>query len=115
MANAEANNSQRVQEDSQNSILECPICLQSCVHPVELPCSHIFCYLCIKGVFLQGPTGRCAICRQSIPHNVLTHPRLKDISQLYKDQGQGSSYQWYYEARGGGMFLLEHLQSINNE
>jgi len=89
------------QEESQSQ-LECPICLQSCVHPVELPCKHIFCFLCIKGVAMQGPHGRCAICRSNIPHNVLTHPRLKDVSQLYKHVKTTSGYEWFYEARGGG-------------
>ena len=28
--------------------LECAICLQPCMHPVQLPCSHVFCFLCAK-------------------------------------------------------------------
>lgn len=28
--------------------LECPVCLQICVHPSKLPCGHIFCFLCVK-------------------------------------------------------------------
>lgn len=28
--------------------MECPICLQICVHPSKLPCGHIFCFLCVK-------------------------------------------------------------------
>lgn len=31
------------------SSLDCAICLQPCVHPAKLPCSHIFCFLCLKG------------------------------------------------------------------
>ncbi len=85
--------------------MECPICLQPCMHPVELPCRHVFCFLCIKGVAIQGPNGRCAICRAAIPHNVLTHPQLKDISQLYKDQKAANGYQWFYESRSGGKFV----------
>lgn len=41
-------------DEVSSSILDCPICLQPSVHPVELPCSHIFCFLCIKGVATQG-------------------------------------------------------------
>ena len=33
--------------------LECAVCLQTCVHPVRLPCRHIFCFLCVKGVSTQ--------------------------------------------------------------
>lgn len=28
--------------------MECPICLQTCIHPARLPCGHIFCFLCVK-------------------------------------------------------------------
>lgn len=28
--------------------MECPICLQKCIHPARLPCGHIFCFLCVK-------------------------------------------------------------------
>lgn len=83
-------------------LLECPICLQPCMHPVELPCRHVFCYLCIKGVAMQGPNSKCAICRASIPYSVLTNPHLKDVSQLYKEPKLANGYQWYYESRSGG-------------
>lgn len=94
-------------EDSPNHNMLCPICLQTCVHPVELPCSHIFCFLCIKGVFIQDHSSRrCAICRQGIPTDVLRNPRLKDISQLYSDPGSGD-YHWFYEARSGGWWKYD--------
>lgn len=28
--------------------MECPVCLQTCIHPAKLPCGHIFCFLCVK-------------------------------------------------------------------
>ena len=37
----------------QDGPLECAVCLQTCIHPVQLPCRHIFCYLCVKGVSTQ--------------------------------------------------------------
>ncbi|KAH7976626.1 hypothetical protein HPB52_017026 [Rhipicephalus sanguineus] len=43
--------------------LECAICLQKCIHPARLPCGHIFCFLCVKGIANQSK--RCAMCRQS--------------------------------------------------
>ncbi|CAL8100816.1 unnamed protein product [Orchesella dallaii] len=87
--------------------LECPICLQPCMHPVELPCHHVFCYLCIKGVAIQGPNSRCAICRAQIPYSVLTNPHLKDVSQLTKEPKVANGYQWYYESRGGGWWQYD--------
>lgn len=92
-------------ENTSQDGLECPICMEPCVHPVELPCRHIFCFLCIKGVAMQGPNGKCAICRATIPSSVLTNPQLKDVSQLYKEPKSANGYQWYYESRGGGMIF----------
>lgn len=37
----------QAKEDSEEE-LECAVCLQKCVHPVRLPCTHIFCFLCVK-------------------------------------------------------------------
>jgi len=78
--------------------IECAVCLQTCVYPVQLPCKHIFCFLCVKGVTLQSK--RCAMCRREIPPDYLYHPDL--LSQV---QESGNSYedggQWFYEGRGG--------------
>ena len=42
-------------EDGSNEVpIECAVCLQTCVYPVQLPCKHIFCFLCVKGVTLQS-------------------------------------------------------------
>lgn len=57
--------SEPAEETEESSNTECAVCLQSCVHPVRLPCSHIFCYLCVKGVAFQSK--RCAMCRQRSP------------------------------------------------
>jgi len=53
---------------------ECPVCLQPCVFPVQLPCSHIFCFLCVKGV--AGRNRRCALCRAEIPQDFVRRPVL---------------------------------------
>ena len=55
--------SENVDSTTENIIeLECAICLQQCVHPVQLNCQHIFCYLCVKGVQKK----QCPICRSDI-------------------------------------------------
>jgi len=53
---------------------ECPVCLQPCSYPVQLPCSHVFCFLCVKGV--AGRNRRCALCRADIPQDFLRRPTL---------------------------------------
>jgi len=51
---------------------ECAVCLDEPVHPVTLPCSHIFCYLCAKGLTRQtGSLATCSLCRNSIPGGYL--------------------------------------------
>nr|XP_020442845.1 E3 ubiquitin-protein ligase rnf146-like isoform X2 [Monopterus albus]XP_020442846.1 E3 ubiquitin-protein ligase rnf146-like isoform X2 [Monopterus albus] len=98
--------------DSSGSIIppECSICLQSCIHPVRLPCCHVFCFLCVKGA--SWHSKRCALCRQEIPEDFLEHPVLLSPEKLKAvaagvsryDRTGGSSqgdYTWYYEGRNG--------------
>ncbi|XP_012692928.1 E3 ubiquitin-protein ligase rnf146 [Clupea harengus] len=80
---------------------ECAICLQSCVHPVRLPCRHIFCFLCVKGASWQSK--RCALCRQEVPEDFLERPTLLSPEEL-KASAAGKApgeYAWYYEGRNG--------------
>lgn len=85
--------------EKHDSVIECAVCLQSCIHPVKLPCSHIFCFLCVKGVAFQS--RRCAMCRQEIPADFLLHPQLIDRAQLEKETPLDDGYQWFYEGRNG--------------
>lgn len=87
------------------SVIECAVCLQNCIHPVKLPCSHIFCYLCVKGVAFQS--RRCAMCRQEIPTDFLLHPQLVDRAQLEKETPLEDGYQWFYEGRNGEKFSVK--------
>ncbi|XP_047244536.1 E3 ubiquitin-protein ligase rnf146-like [Girardinichthys multiradiatus] len=86
---------------------ECAICLQSCVHPVRLPCCHVFCFLCVKGA--SWHSKRCALCRQEIPEDFLERPVLLSLEELkaaaagLNQSGSESrgDYTWYYEGRNG--------------
>ncbi|XP_077430967.1 E3 ubiquitin-protein ligase rnf146 [Vanacampus margaritifer] len=85
------------------SVPECAICLQSCVHPVQLPCQHIFCFLCVKGASWQSK--RCALCRQEVPDDFLERPTLLSPEELKASAGgrggEVSDHAWYYEGRNG--------------
>lgn len=83
--------------DSIGRDLECAICLQPCMHPAELPCGHIFCFLCIKGIANHG--NRCAMCRQDIPRDFVDQPKLLH-RPLLAEQFDGR-YQWFYEGHNG--------------
>ncbi|RZF39665.1 hypothetical protein LSTR_LSTR001186 [Laodelphax striatellus] len=94
--------------ESDPLVPDCAVCLQPCVYPSRLPCSHIFCFLCLKGIVSQSM--KCAMCRQQIPADYLDHPDLLPSSAhpssstpsttADKDDG-GGGYQWFYEGRDG--------------
>ncbi|KAJ0178289.1 hypothetical protein K1T71_006112 [Dendrolimus kikuchii] len=80
--------------------IDCAVCLQKCYHPTRLPCGHVFCFLCVKGVAIQSK--KCAMCRAIIPADYLDNPVLLEKivpEQFNMDEGQ--DYQWYYEGRNG--------------
>lgn len=85
--------------DENDNNPECAVCLLPCIHPVQLPCTHIFCYLCVKGVANQSK--RCALCRQEIPVDFLNNPALLRLDSLVKEWQLREGYQWYYEGRNG--------------
>ncbi|KAM7368053.1 hypothetical protein PAMP_014306 [Pampus punctatissimus] len=95
---------------STTSTPECAICLQSCVHPVRLPCCHVFCFLCVKGA--SWHSKRCALCRQEVPEDFLERPVLLSPEELkaaaagasrggVTGSGSHGDYAWYYEGRNG--------------
>ena len=77
--------------------LECAVCLQACIHPAQLPCGHIFCFLCVKGIANQSK--RCALCRQEIPRDFIDQPKLLQCLDSAERFDEG--YQWFYEGRNG--------------
>ena len=84
--------------DGEN-VPECPVCLQTCIHPVKLPCQHIFCFLCVKGAANQSK--RCALCRQEIPVDYLNNPALLRKEDLLKESYSEDGFAWFYEGRNG--------------
>lgn len=85
------------QDKQYTDNLECAVCLQPCIHPAQLPCGHIFCFLCVKGIANQSK--RCAMCRQEIPRDFIEHPKLLHGPEPV--EGFDGGYQWFYEGRNG--------------
>lgn len=84
--------------------LECAVCLQNCVHPAQLPCGHIFCFLCVKGIANQSK--KCAMCRQEIPRDFVEQPHLLERSvEQHESEGVDGGYQWFYEGRNGNLII----------
>jgi len=87
---------------------ECAVCLDQPLHPVTLPCSHIFCYLCAKGLTRQaGSLATCSLCRKDIPEGYLESAQVLAKASLDLDdtletqQGDKQGWQWFYEGRNG--------------
>lgn len=88
-----------------STVPECAVCLQPCIHPARLPCSHIFCYLCVKGVANQSK--RCPMCRQEIPADFLERPQLVEVDEPQKETAEvEDEYHWFYEGRNGNISIL---------
>ncbi|KAK7504079.1 hypothetical protein BaRGS_00004811 [Batillaria attramentaria] len=86
-------------KDASAASPECAVCLQPSLHPVQLPCRHIFCFLCVKGVAIRS--RRCALCRQEIPPDFLVRPNLLPHEDLHQTVAFDEGYQWYYEGVNG--------------
>ncbi|RZC39032.1 E3 ubiquitin-protein ligase rnf146 [Asbolus verrucosus] len=94
------NETEAKEVNEKNDNLECAVCLQTCVHPAQLPCGHIFCFLCVKGIANQSK--KCAMCRQEIPRDFIEQPNLLERPPLTETcEGFDGGYQWFYEGRNG--------------
>lgn len=95
----------------------CPICLQPPVHPVELPCKHVFCFLCLKGMAARDL--RCGLCRAPFPREFIVNPmvvgagqpRLSDLTTTSSEE----NYSWFYQSRSSGWWLYEERVSRDIE
>ncbi|CAL7945695.1 ring finger protein 146 isoform X1 [Xylocopa sonorina] len=88
------------EKEGSTTVLECAVCLQPCIYPARLPCNHIYCYLCVKGVANQSK--RCPMCRQEIPPDFLNRPQLVEVDEAQKESEHfEEEYQWFYEGRNG--------------
>ena len=100
--------------ETVNSDQVCCICQEQCVNPIKLPCSHVFCFLCIKGVAARN--NHCALCRQRINPEALSNPSVINRKEIQSTlQKSSESYRWYYEARNGGWWLYEQRTSTEIE
>ena len=94
--------------------VQCCICQEDCVNPVKLPCDHMFCYLCLKGVAVRS--YRCALCRSPIPHGYIDKPAVVNEDEIKSTLQQSlASYNWFYEAKSGGWWMYEKRTSSEIE
>ena len=53
---------------------ECAICLNLFDNPVDTPCNHRFCAVCIQAVIAEKFRPECPLCRASISNDRLRYP-----------------------------------------
>jgi E3 ubiquitin-protein ligase RNF146 len=81
----------------------CPVCFDTPLHPIKLPCNHTYCFLCAKGLsetVLMGG-GACALCRQPISRDFFRHPQMNRPSCSPFVGGQIENECWFYEGKNG--------------
>jgi E3 ubiquitin-protein ligase RNF146 len=98
--------------------LDCSICMDSLQYPCKLDCGHIFCFLCIKGSFVNH-SSKCALCRAEISSDFLKTPNIVNIESEIAKQNDASEkparvkkHAWYYEGRNG---WWEYDERTNSE
>nr|AHY82406.1 ring finger protein 146 [Schmidtea mediterranea] len=74
-----------------------------------MPCTHIFCYLCIKGVAARN--RKCPLCRSDVKIEYLKNPKIiKQESSTNVNQ-----YKWYYEGvEGWWEYEIRSCDEIEN-
>nr|XP_018914362.1 PREDICTED: E3 ubiquitin-protein ligase rnf146-like [Bemisia tabaci] len=100
----DASSAQSAGASSNVSDRDCAVCLETMIQPTELPCKHVFCFLCVKGIAQK--TRCCALCRREIPLNYFDSPHLLSDPDSEKVKGKTCSDDedrplWYYKGRSG--------------
>lgn len=60
--------------DSEDEEVICSVCYDVLLHPIVLPCKHVFCFLCAKGAYQTART--CPMCRGAIPSFLIQNPQV---------------------------------------
>ena len=82
---------------------ECSICLDVVSLPLRLACSHLFCFLCVKGHSLFGLNSSCPLCRAPIRQKDLQNASV-NVQSITSKQGfvwkyKGGYKWWLYDER----------------
>ena len=109
-----ASSQERINYQNKNTDLNmslsnqtCDVCYDFLQYPVNLPCSHTFCFLCIKGAYFNNKL--CPMCRSPIPDHIIKRPQVQQstnkksqtINSTAPSSSSSSSSQiyWCYESR----------------
>lgn len=104
---------------ADNGPQTCCICLESVALPFKSTvCSHVFCFLCIKGVAqLANENGddavKCPLCRRDMDYESVNAAAMPS-AELQKALNR-KTHVWAYSSRGGGWWLYDDRTSTDIE
>ena len=77
----------------------CPGCFDTPLYPLQLPCNHVYCFLCAKDLCESGISqSKCAICRQLFPREIIEN---KPLQLAHFKDTMKRSITWFYEGKNG--------------
>lgn len=80
----------------------CPVCFDKPLYPLKLPCDHIYCFLCAKGLCesnLTGGGGLCGMCRRPFSREIFKQSKHHVSSSKTIENSQDIC--WFYEGKCG--------------
>lgn len=85
----------------------CEICSQILQLPLNLPCKHVFCFLCVKSQVLTRIGNNCHTCGVSFNSSIVKEPEIrtfvpevyKNPVWVYKTSNTVNNEYWMYDDR----------------
>jgi len=84
--------------EKSQSIDPCPVCFDTPLYPLRLPCDHAYCFLCAKGLIESnsfGGGGICAMCRRPFPRDIFKNSKHHGVTET------NQKFCWFYEGKNG--------------
>jgi E3 ubiquitin-protein ligase RNF146 len=80
----------------------CGVCLDKLQTPISLPCTHKFCYLCVKGTLSFG-NNKCPLCRCIIPDDYFERAMANKDDAIFEN----TKNRWMYSGRTRGWWFFQ--------
>ncbi len=90
---------------------ECTICGREMNLPFSLPCTHKFCYTCIKA-HVEGTSATCPICRAVVSHSLLRDGEVDiiDSTNVWWNYASRDNASWWKFEPTTSTFIEEAYQ-----
>ncbi len=90
---------------------ECTICGREMNLPFSLPCTHKFCYTCIKA-HVEGTSATCPICRAVVSHSLLRDGEVDivDTTNVWWNYASRDNASWWKYEPTTSTFIEEAYQ-----